>query len=86
MDWRSALGVVGEANTKKSLLARYRCVRYLFHLVTSVMDPSKEVKNRVVDQGALDALAKELSDSEVVARRERLESVVAALLEASVTV
>jgi hypothetical protein len=84
--WRSALGLVGEANTKKSLLARYRCVRYLFHLVISVMDPSKEAKNRVVDQGTLDALAKELSEAEVVARRERLESVVAALLEASVTV
>ena len=78
--------MVSEANTKKSLLARYRCVRYLFHLVTSVMDPSKEAKNRVIDQRALDALAKELSESEVVARKERLESVVAALLEASVKV
>lgn len=86
VQWRNALGVVGEANTKKSLLARYRCVRYLFHLVTSVMDPSKEAKNRVIDQRALDALAKELSQSEVVARKERLESVVAALLEASVKV
>ena len=64
--WRAALGVVGEAGTKKSLLARYRCVRYLFHLATSVMDPSKETKNRVIDQGALDALAKELSQAEVV--------------------
>jgi len=84
--WRSALGVVGEASTKKSLLARYRCVRYLFHLVTSVMDPSKELKNRVIDQGALDALAKELSETEVLLRRERLESVVGDLLEASVKV
>jgi len=84
--WRTTLGVVGEAGTKKSLLARYRCVRYLFHLVTSVMDPSKETKNRVIDQGALDALAKELSQAEVVLRRERLESVVGDLLEASVKV
>ena len=38
--WRATLGVVGDASTHKSLLARYRCVRYLFHLVTSVMDPS----------------------------------------------
>jgi len=43
--WRAELGVVGEAGTKKSLLARYRCVRYLFHLTTSVMDPSGQVKN-----------------------------------------
>ena len=78
--------MVGEAGTKKSLLARYRCVRYLFHLATSVMDPSKEVKNRVIDQEALDALAKELSEAEVVLRRERLESVVGDLLEASVKV
>ena len=84
--WRAALGVVGEANTKKSLLARYRCMRYLFHLVTSVIDPSKEAKNRVIDQEALDSLAKELSEDEVVARKERLESVVSDLLEASVKV
>jgi hypothetical protein len=86
VQWRTALGVVGEASTKKSLLARYRCVRYLFHLVTSVLDPSKEAKNRVIYQGALDALAKELSHAEVVARRERLESVVGDLLQASVKV
>ena len=84
--WRNALGVVGEASTKKSLLARYRCVRYLFHLATSVMDPSCQVKNRVVSQEALDALAKELSEAEVVLRRERLESVVGDLLEASIKV
>jgi hypothetical protein len=84
--WRSQLEVVGEASTKKTLLARYRCVRYLFHLATSVMDPSCQVKNRVAQQEALDALAKELSEAEVVLRRERLESVVGDLLEASVKV
>ena len=84
--WRSALGVVGEASTKKSLLARYRCVRYLFHLLTSVMDPSTEAKNHVIAQGKLDALAKELSQAEVLARRARLESVVGDLLQASVMV
>jgi hypothetical protein len=84
--WRAELGVVGEAGTKKSLLARYRCVRYLFHLTTSVMDPSGQVKNRVISNAALDALAKELSVAEVTLRRERLESVVNELIEASVTV
>ena len=29
------LGVEGQALTKKSLLARYRCVRYLFHLMVA---------------------------------------------------
>jgi len=47
---------------------------------------AKELKNRVIDQGALDALAKELSETEVLLRRERLESVVGDLLEASVKV
>jgi hypothetical protein len=84
--WRAELGVVGEASTKTSLLARYRCVRYLFHLAVSVMDPSCEVKNRVIAKEALDALAKELSEADVKLRRDRLESVVADLIEASVSV
>jgi hypothetical protein len=84
--WRAELGVAGEADTNKSLLARYRCVRYLFHLATSVMDPSRQVKNRVIDQAALDALAAELSEAEVALRRARLESVVNDLIEASVKV
>jgi hypothetical protein len=84
--WRAELGVVGEATTKKGFLARYRCVRYLFHLATSVMDPSRQVKNRVMDQGDLDALAAELSEAEVALRRARLESVVNDLIEASVKV
>ena len=46
--WRTQLEVVGEASTKKSVLACDRCVRYLFHLATSVMDPSRQVKNRVL--------------------------------------
>ena len=81
---RAELGVEGQALTKKSLLARYRCVRYLFHLMVGVMDPSCQVKNRVVDQEVLDALAAKLSEAEVALRRERLESVVNDLIEASV--
>ncbi len=80
---RAELGVRGEANTKKSLLARYRCVRYLFHLMVGVMDPSRQVKNRVIDQDVLDALAVELTEAEVALRRARLESVVNDLIEAS---
>ena len=84
--WRAELGVVGEARTQASLLARYRCVRYLFHRALSVMDPSIKMKNRVVAQGTLDAWAKKLSEDEIVARRQRLEGVVNDLLEASVRV
>jgi hypothetical protein len=84
--WRAELGVSGRANTTKALLARYRCVRYLFHLATSIMDPSCQVKNRVIPQEALDALAIQLSEAEISLRRERLESVVGDLVEASVKV
>ena len=48
--WRSARAWWARP-APKSLLARYRCVRYLFHLPTSVMDPSTEVKNRVIAKG-----------------------------------
>ena len=84
--WRDELGVSGDARTHQSLLARYRCVRYLFHRMLSVMDPSTQVKNRVVAQGVLDAMASELDEDEIAARRQRLEGVVNDLLEASVKV
>lgn len=84
--WRDELGVVGEADTNQSLLARYRCVRYLFHLALSVMDPSTQVKNRVVAQEVLDAMAKDMDEAEIALRRQRLEGVVNDLLEASVRV
>ena len=84
--WRDELGVTGEACTHQSLLARYRCVRYLFHRALSVMDPSIKVKNRVVAQGVLDAMVKDMDEDEIARRRQRLESVVNDLLEASVRV
>jgi hypothetical protein len=84
--WRGELGVDGQASTTRSFLARYRCVRYLFHLALGVMDPSGRVKNRVLAQAAFDALANELTEAEVTLRRERLESVVGDLVDASVKV
>ncbi len=84
--WRDELGVHGEVHDEVSLLARYRCVRYLFHRMLSVMDPSTQVKNRVVAQGVLDAMAITMDESEIAVRRQRLEGVVNDLLEASVAV
>lgn len=84
--WREHLGIKGEAQTRKSFLARYRQVRYLFHLAVSVMDPSVEVKNRVIEQAELDAMRKKLSDAEIAVRQRRLESVMSDLVEASVRV
>jgi hypothetical protein len=84
--WRQRLGTTGEAATKKAFLARYRQVRYLFHLALSVVDPSVEVKNKVVAKQELAALAKKLTEAEVDLRRRHLEAVMNDLVEASVRV
>jgi hypothetical protein len=84
--WREQLGIKGEANTKKSFLARYRQVRYLFHLAISVIDPSLDVKNRVISQAQLDSMRKKLSEEEIAVRRKRLFAVMQDLVEASVKV
>ena len=44
--WRHRPGITGEAATKKAFLARYRQVRYLFHVATSVVDPSVQAKKQ----------------------------------------
>jgi hypothetical protein len=84
--WRAQLGIKGEAATRKSFLARYRQVRYLFHLAISVIDPSIEVKNRVISQAELDSMRKKLSREEIASRERRLEAVMGDLVEASVKV
>jgi hypothetical protein len=84
--WRAQLGITGEAATKKAFLARYRQVRYLFHLALSVIDPSAEAKNRAMPGAQAVALAKKLPSDEMCARRQRLETVINDLLEASLGV
>ena len=37
--WRARLGINGDATSGKTLLARYRQARYLFHLALSALDP-----------------------------------------------
>jgi hypothetical protein len=83
---RAELGVVGDADTRMRLLARYRCVRYLFHLILSTMDPSAAMKNRVIAQADADRGAKAMSEPEAAAARRRLALVLDALIEASVRV
>lgn len=82
--WRRRLGVTGEASTRKSFLARYRCVRYLFHRLLEVLDPSLEKKNRVIGESELEALRTQLTDAEIALRKERLQSVLDDLLDATV--
>ena len=67
-------------------MARYRQVRYLFHLVVSVIDPSAEPKDRVRAGKELAARRKKLTEAEVATRQKALEKLVADLLEASVKV
>jgi hypothetical protein len=83
--WRERLGVVGEAASAKTFLARYRCVRYAFHLVCAAIDPSGEHKGRVLPQAEHAKLCKQLSPQEVLTRSERLASVLDSLLDASVS-
>lgn len=84
--WRGNLGVVGEALGRKPFLARYRQVRYLFHLVLSAVDPSVEAKDRVLPLEEAEARRKKLSPEEIACRQERLERFMGDLLEASVKV
>ena len=84
--WRARLGISGDASGRKAFLARYHQVRYLFHLVLSVIDPSAEPKDRVLPEKELAARRKKLTGVEVATRQKALEKLVADLLEASVRV
>jgi hypothetical protein len=84
--WQARLGVNGDASGRKAFLARYRQVRYLFHLVLSLVDPSPGPKDRVLPVGELAAKRRNLSEAEVATRQGALEKLVADLLGASVKV
>ena len=73
---KERLGVSGEAGSRKGALARYRCVRYLFHQMLEEMDPSLEHKNRVIGTDELVAKRRTLTVAEVKRRRQALESFV----------
>ena len=81
--WREELGVVGKAEDKRTFLARYRQVRYLFHLVISVVDPSCEPKDRLLAKDELIQRQKRLSEQELAVRRRRLLETINDLLTAS---
>ena len=84
--WRGDLGGTGDASTRKAFLARYRQVRYLLHLMLSVIDPSVEPKDRVLPLKEAEIKHKKLTKDEVARRQARLEKVMGELLEASVRV
>jgi len=83
---KAGLQVSGTAGSHKCFLARYRCVRYLFHKMLEEMDPSLEHKNRVMAVGELKAKRKRLTEAEASKRRQALESFLGSLLEGSALV
>ena len=83
---RTMLGVTGTAGTQRAFKAAYRRVRYCFHAIVSVADPSALPKNRRLTAGELKARTKPMTPGQATAARDRLETLVNALLEASVSV
>ena len=83
---RTMLGVTGTATTQRAFKAAYRRVRYCFHAILSVADPSALPKNRRLTAGELKARIKPMTPDQATAARDRLEALVNALLEASVSV
>ena len=83
---RALLGVPGTAATQRAFLAAYRRVRYCFHRICGVADPSPLPKNRRLAPGDLRARIKKMLPGQAEAARNRLEALVNALVEASVSV
>jgi hypothetical protein len=83
---RALLGVTGTAATKRAFLAACRRVRYCFHQILTVADPSALPKNRRLTQDDLKARTQPIPPGQAEAARGRLEALVNALLEASITV
>ena len=83
---RPMLGVTGTATTQRAFKAAYRRVRYCFHAILSVADPSALPKNRRLTQDELKARIKPMTPDQATAARDRLEALVNALLEASISV
>jgi len=83
---RRLLGMPGTATTERAYKAAYRRVRYCFHAIVSVADPSPLPKNRRLTASELKARTRPMAPGQATAARDRLESLVNALLEASVSV
>ncbi len=83
---RRLLGVPGTTASGRAFLAAYRRVRYCFHAILSVMDPSPLPKNRRLSGQDLKARTKPMSPAQATAARDRLEAFTSALIEASISV
>jgi hypothetical protein len=83
---RAMLGVTGTATTERAFKAAYRRVRYCFHAIVSAADPSPLPKNRRLTPDELNARIKPMTPDQAAAARGRLEALVNALIEASISV
>jgi hypothetical protein len=83
---RRLLGVPGTVTTRRAFLAAYRRVRYCFGQILKVADPAALPKNRRLTAGELEARTRPMTPDQATAARDRLEALVNALLEASVSV
>jgi hypothetical protein len=83
---RRLLGVPGTATIPRAFQNAYRRVRYCFHAILSVADPSPLPKNRRLTKENLQARTKPMTPAQATAARDRLEALVNALLEASMSV
>jgi hypothetical protein len=83
---RQLLGVPGTATTQRAFKAAYRRVRYCFGQILKVADPSALPKNRRLTASELKARTKPMTPDQATAARRRLDALVNALLEASVSV
>jgi hypothetical protein len=80
---QATLGVEGAVVDRRSFLARYRQVRYLFGAVAKVLDPSGLVKNRRLAIKEFTARCVAVDEEQMDAARRRLEAFMGALLSAS---
>ena len=84
---RRLLGVPGKpVTTRWAFLAAYRRVRYCFHAICSVMDPSPLPKNRRLSEQDLKTRTRPTTSAQVKEARDRLEAFINSLLEASISV
>ncbi len=83
---RTLLGVTGAIPTQRAFQAAYRRVRYCFHAIVKVAGPSPLPKNRRLTPDELQARTKPMAPAQSTAARDRLEALVNALLQASVSV
>jgi len=80
---KATLGVKGQAADRRSFLARYRQVRYLFGAISSVLDPSGLIKNRRLPTDEFTKRCTTVSVHDAESARGRLELFMGALLCAS---